>query len=224
MKRLKNLFKDVPNSVIFWNAMYYLILGVVSIIDLDVAFGIYIFSSVIGFLFIVGSVFDGTDDDIKHHLWLVTSFGVIYIAIIGGLAFCVIYPMYKLVNWINRVLDADTCIRHGWKIISKPPKMVDDPDSMCSYNIVLKCDRCYREKTVQSDLHLGSRILLDGEENIGKRVKKTSKDNTEPKPFKSGQKINTIKGVITHPHLNIPAYVFEEDDSYVECRRCIIVE
>jgi hypothetical protein len=34
---------------------------------------------------------------------------------------------------------------------------------------------------------------------------------------------NTIKGVINHPHLNIPAYVFHEDDSYVECRRIEIL-
>lgn len=43
------------------------------------------------------------------------------------------------------------------------------------------------------------------------------------KPFKSGLKINTIKGVINHPILNILAYTFEEDDSYVECRRCQII-
>jgi hypothetical protein len=34
-------------------------------------------------------------------------------------------------------------------------------------------------------------------------------------------KKNTIKGVINH--LNIPAYVFHEDDSYVECRRIEIL-
>ncbi len=44
------------------------------------------------------------------------------------------------------------------------------------------------------------------------------------KPFKSGLMINTVKGVINHPILNIPAYTFYEDDSYVECRRCIVVE
>ena len=32
-----------------------------------------------------------------------------------------------------------------------------------------------------------------------------------------------VKGVINHPILDIPAYTFEEDDSYVECRRCEIV-
>lgn len=60
-------------------------------------------------------------------------------------------------------------------------------------------------------------------ENIGKKVIKTSKEGTEPKPFKSKSKVNTIKGVINHPQLNIPAYTFEEDDSYVECRRCVFV-
>jgi hypothetical protein len=35
--------------------------------------------------------------------------------------------------------------------------------------------------------------------------------------------INTVKGVIDHPILNIPAFTFHEDDSYVECRRCIVV-
>lgn len=59
--------------------------------------------------------------------------------------------------------------------------------------------------------------------NIGRKVRKVSKNNTEPKPFKSGLKINTIKGVINHPTLNIPAYTFNEDDSYVEVRKCKII-
>lgn len=44
------------------------------------------------------------------------------------------------------------------------------------------------------------------------------------KKFKSGLYQNTVKGIMNHPILNIPAYVFEEDDSYVECRRCRPVE
>lgn len=43
------------------------------------------------------------------------------------------------------------------------------------------------------------------------------------KQFKSGLLINTVKDVTTHSILNIPAYAFEEDDSYVECRRCKII-
>jgi hypothetical protein len=35
---------------------------------------------------------------------------------------------------------------------------------------------------------------------------------TSHKPFKSGSVINTIKGIIDHPVLHIPAYIFEEDE------------
>lgn len=59
--------------------------------------------------------------------------------------------------------------------------------------------------------------------NVGKKVSKIRKENCEPKPFKSGLKVNTIKAVIDHPILHIPSYTFEEDDSYVECRRCFII-
>ena len=55
--------------------------------------------------------------------------------------------------------------------------------------------------------------------NIGKMVEKSRSG----KPFKSGLHINTVKAVIDHPVLHIPAYTFEEDDSYVECRRCDVL-
>jgi hypothetical protein len=57
------------------------------------------------------------------------------------------------------------------------------------------------------------------EQYIGRKCKKKS-----PRPFKSTFKTNTIKGVVNHPHLNIPAYVFCEDESYVECRRVEILD
>lgn len=44
------------------------------------------------------------------------------------------------------------------------------------------------------------------------------------KPFKSGLKINTVKGEVDHPVLHIPAYTFEEDDSIVEQRQCVEVK
>ena len=44
------------------------------------------------------------------------------------------------------------------------------------------------------------------------------------KPFKSGKLYNIVKGVINHPILNVPAYTFFDDDSYVECKRCKVVE
>ena len=56
--------------------------------------------------------------------------------------------------------------------------------------------------------------------NIGKKVMKKHIDENNHnvvKPFKSGFKTNTIKDVIEHPILKIPAYIFFEDESYVEC-------
>lgn len=50
---------------------------------------------------------------------------------------------------------------------------------------------------------------------IGKRVAKPS-----GKPFKSGLKVNTVKGVIDHPILHVPAFTFVEDESYVNCLYC----
>lgn len=69
--------------------------------------------------------------------------------------------------------------------------------------------------------------IQDYKENIGKKVTKCriiAGFEYTPKPFKSTFKINTVKDVIIHPILNIPAYTFIEDDSYVECRRCKVVE
>jgi hypothetical protein len=61
--------------------------------------------------------------------------------------------------------------------------------------------------------------------NIGKKVTKTSsKEGKQPKPFKSTFLVNTVKDVIMHPILNVPAYTFVEDDSYVESRRCITID
>jgi hypothetical protein len=63
---------------------------------------------------------------------------------------------------------------------------------------------------------------MNYEENIGRKVMKVQarKGLINKKKFKSGLYFNTVKGIINHPILNIPAYVFEEDESYVECRRC----
>lgn len=62
--------------------------------------------------------------------------------------------------------------------------------------------------------------------NIARRVTKgtISTGDANNKKFKSGLLINTVKDVIEHPILKIPAYTFEEDDSYVECRRCFLVD
>ena len=66
--------------------------------------------------------------------------------------------------------------------------------------------------------------------NIGKKcvkkpINEESEDSYKQKPFKSGLKTNTIKGVIDHPQLpGKLAYTFFEDDSYVEVRRCKIID
>lgn len=53
---------------------------------------------------------------------------------------------------------------------------------------------------------------------IGKVVAKDS-----GKPFKCGKKEVTVKDVINHPILAVPAFIFIEDNSYVECRQCHLV-
>lgn len=55
--------------------------------------------------------------------------------------------------------------------------------------------------------------------NIDKKCSKFSR-----KPFLSKAKINTIKDVIIHPVTKESAYTFEEDNSYVECKKCKIEE
>lgn len=50
---------------------------------------------------------------------------------------------------------------------------------------------------------------------VGRKVYKPS-----GKKFKSRKKYNTVKGVVDHPVLGIPAFTFREDDSIVESRRC----
>lgn len=42
------------------------------------------------------------------------------------------------------------------------------------------------------------------------------------KPFKSKLKINTVRGYLVHPITERECYIFEEDDSYVECKQCYI--
>ncbi len=56
--------------------------------------------------------------------------------------------------------------------------------------------------------------------------KKSNKFGNIPKPFKSGKKINTIKGVVEHPFLfskKALAFIFEEDDAIVACEGCRIL-
>lgn len=63
--------------------------------------------------------------------------------------------------------------------------------------------------------------------DIGKEVTKTrtSKKGLKlnPRPFKSGNKTNTVKGIVISEYIGLPAYTFYEDESYVEIRRCSFV-
>lgn len=43
---------------------------------------------------------------------------------------------------------------------------------------------------------------------------------SNPKPFKSGFLVNTVKGYTRNPNSRDLAYTFVEDDSFVDCRKC----
>lgn len=59
---------------------------------------------------------------------------------------------------------------------------------------------------------------------VGKRVWKNPKTTSkfQPKPFKSGNKVNTVKAIVVHEQTGRPGFSFLEDDSVVECFRCSI--
>ena len=65
-------------------------------------------------------------------------------------------------------------------------------------------------------MNLVDKKMLSKPELIGKQVRKTSN-----KPFKSGNKINTVKGIMVNPQTQRPAFFFADDDSNVECWRCV---
>jgi hypothetical protein len=56
---------------------------------------------------------------------------------------------------------------------------------------------------------------------IGMRVRKSRPDDkSQPKPFKSGLKVNTVSGIGVHPKLGCLVFLFVEDDSFVCCHIC----
>lgn len=59
---------------------------------------------------------------------------------------------------------------------------------------------------------------------IGKKCCKKRIRNKNPKPFKSGLRFNTIKGLTINPNTNKPAYTFEEDDSVVNCDAVEVID
>ena len=93
-------------------------------------------------------------------------------------------------------------------------------DELIQYNLIDSDNESYH--MTYELTKFGCRVILEEFNGmIGKSVGKVNvKSKLNCKPFKSGLLNNTVKDVIVHPILNIPAYTFEEDDSYVECRRC----
>jgi len=61
--------------------------------------------------------------------------------------------------------------------------------------------------------------IMDITDFIGMKAKKKSK-----KPFKSGEKINTIKGFTINPFTDKYAFTFCEDDSFVDIKQCILID
>lgn len=55
---------------------------------------------------------------------------------------------------------------------------------------------------------------------IGKKVSKSALTNKSPKPFKSGSISNTVKEVSINPNTGRLGFLFEEDDSIVDCHIC----
>jgi len=54
---------------------------------------------------------------------------------------------------------------------------------------------------------------------IGEIVYKTS-----GKPFKSGNKFNTVKGIVVNQNTQLYGFVFEEDESIVDCHQAEILD
>ena len=94
---------------------------------------------------------------------------------------------------------------------------------MIFWNFIIASDTPYRTFKKYYEL---VQILREYDMNIGKKVSKGSIGRKEKngKPFKSGRLVNTVKDVVMHDFMDVPAYTFEEDDTQVECRRCIVVE
>jgi hypothetical protein len=66
---------------------------------------------------------------------------------------------------------------------------------------------------------VGQKVWKKGLRNPNKR-----NFDKKPKKFKSGLFVNTVKDVITHPQLGVPAFTFIEDDSYVQCSICSLYQ
>jgi hypothetical protein len=77
--------------------------------------------------------------------------------------------------------------------------------------------------TQEPDVRTITQADLDRADSmVGQKVWKNPKTTSkfQPKPFKSGSKVNTVKGVVVHEQTGSLGFTFVEDESVVECGRC----
>ncbi len=137
--------------------------------------------------------------------------------------------MGKECEYYQSILSQNSVCHHcneGSLFTPKTPvKVMLSFDTICDV-VEKKCEWGHSEFSkffVCSTCVDGSKFAPSTRPVIGKINQQVIKESG--KPFLSGNTINTIKGYIPHPYLiNEQAYNFYEDDSYVETRRCIIVE
>lgn len=109
---IKNLIEDIrsemTNSILFWNALYYIALIGSMFYDMEIATGIWGISSIIGLLFGFAAVFDDDDEHFFiRNLWFYTT--IVALIIYAGVIFyfIIVRPIRKLIksfnNWLNNL-------------------------------------------------------------------------------------------------------------------------
>jgi hypothetical protein len=78
------------------------------------------------------------------------------------------------------------------------------------------------EDTFSESIHTTEGLALwDFEYRVISTDKRLKVKKKSGKPFKSGNKVNTVKDIIEHPQVSgEKAYTFHEDDSYVSVVMC----
>ena len=119
-------------------------------------------------------------------------------------------------NWLEstRRLEVLSKVKEVSKSLNIDTENLGPFEQLDEIRNLAECLLKERENFIKQISTLSVKLL---QSNIGKKVLKKS-----GKPFKSKLLINTISSVINHPILKIPAYTFEEDNSFVECGQCIL--
>ncbi len=89
---IRRFIKETPNSVLFWNASYYIILIAAAIFDIDLAIFLYGISSIIAF----GILHHRIEE---KHLWIATSIPVLLVVILVAVGFGIGYLIYRVFLW-----------------------------------------------------------------------------------------------------------------------------